>query len=1262
MSAHQACEPYRHAVQFTLALVISSTAGALAVDPTVSQRLALPPGGTNWVASAQARSSGGLLTTDLNAGLTPTDLVNTLLGGGVTVSNVSFTGSGVAAGTFTGGTGIIGFDSGIVLGSGNIASVAGPNILDNTTTDLQRPGDADLNGLIPSAATLDATVLEFDFECSQTQTLQFQFVFSSEEYNEFVNAAYNDAFGFFLNGSNIAIVPDSGGVPVAINNVNCGNPYAPPGGTHCNLFINNDLNDGGGSVNTEMDGLTTVFTASAVLNPGINHIKLAIADVTDQLYDSNVFLASQSFTCDIEACCLPTGDCLERAPSVCLSDGGTPLGPGSLCQAPQSCCLADGQCRVIDPQCCALQEGSVEELACRGDLNGNGVDDLCEGYCEGYWEGMPIDTPCVCYGDTFNLEVRDLHVHNGTLFLAGGFAGLSGSCPGVFCQGFEQHGPVATWDGDAWRAFGDSSCYSLLPVPYALETFQGELYIGGSWNGCATLASAAESGYEASADTVACSGINFCPEAGEQVEPTCLYGRIAKWNGTDWQTLGRCGLNDRVEDLIVFDDGGGEALFVGGRFTATRGTNIPLLHIAKWDGNDWTPVGQGLSRAVNAFTVFRDCSDGSVSLYVGLDSGVTHAYNPDGTFVDVRGVAKWDGQSWSAVGQLGTVRALAVYDDGNGPALYAGGSFTVPLLGGGGADFCSNIAKWNGSFWESLSGGAYAFDSLGIPSGFVDSLHVFDDGSGALPRLYVGGAFVMAGGNWNSFIDGIDVYNIASWDGNEWACVPGGADGQSGCMVLDNNVHSMLAYDDGTGLGLDLYVGGFFSPPTPGSRNIARVRACGGDPIEPTLGGITVDDEDCNANGIPDACEPDHDCNANQVPDECEGSGDGDFDCVRDLDDYNQLLACWSASGPNNRYPMGIGCIYFDVDHDLDVDLQDFAVFQNMFGTTPDYCIVPADPCDNGQFTQLTASATTDVGVMASVIPNSDWVNSLQLASQERYFYYSLPQQVVLAITEENPFSFRYWRVDGVPQDPPYGQVTVTMDQARTATAVFSPAHVARLETFYPGQFNDQADVTCQFLGGGSTASTQNMNNSIHGITGLRVYFDDIVSFATSATDAFDFAWTTGTGTSFAPVADPESAISVMSSVQNGVSVVTILLDDDYVKRRWLRVTLHADQVTTSFRALDGEMWGNPVALPSGDGWSGGDAVFYLGNISGDVDGDRKTTLTDVGLIRAAVNPFQEVPITEVYDVDRDGKVLLNDVGMARLDVNPFFTLPLIAP
>jgi hypothetical protein len=124
--------------------------------------------------------------------------------------------------------------------------------------------------------------------------ISFQYVFSSDEYNEYTNTAFNDVFGFFLNGANVALLPSSD-VAVSINNVNGGNPYGTSA-SNSKYYINNDLNDGGGSINTEMDGLTVVFSVDAHVVPGeTNHIKLAIADAGDWILDSNVFLKADSF-------------------------------------------------------------------------------------------------------------------------------------------------------------------------------------------------------------------------------------------------------------------------------------------------------------------------------------------------------------------------------------------------------------------------------------------------------------------------------------------------------------------------------------------------------------------------------------------------------------------------------------------------------------------------------------------------------------------------------------------------------------------------------------------------------------------------------------------------------------------------------------------------------------------------------------------------------------------------------------------------------
>ena len=60
--------------------------------------------------------------------------------------------------------------------------------------------------LIPGYSINDATVLEFDF-IPKNDVISFEYVFASDEYNEYVGSSYNDVFGFFGNGKNMASIP-----------------------------------------------------------------------------------------------------------------------------------------------------------------------------------------------------------------------------------------------------------------------------------------------------------------------------------------------------------------------------------------------------------------------------------------------------------------------------------------------------------------------------------------------------------------------------------------------------------------------------------------------------------------------------------------------------------------------------------------------------------------------------------------------------------------------------------------------------------------------------------------------------------------------------------------------------------------------------------------------------------------------------------------------------------------------------------------------
>lgn len=221
----------------------------------------------------------------------PATIVNSLIGGGMTVSNVTMNCPTVAYGTFSNGnTTNLGLTNGVLLTTGDATMAVGPNTLasqgfcNNTSSS-----DPQLVAIEP-AATYDLCVLEFDIvpECSQ---LTVRFVFGSEEYPEFVNAAFNDAFGFFISGpgpspactpnfynnTNVATLPNNT-TPVSIDNVNAGNNAA--------YYVDNT-----GGATIQYDGFTTVLTRTINLCPcQTYHWKFAIADAGDCIYDSGVFL------------------------------------------------------------------------------------------------------------------------------------------------------------------------------------------------------------------------------------------------------------------------------------------------------------------------------------------------------------------------------------------------------------------------------------------------------------------------------------------------------------------------------------------------------------------------------------------------------------------------------------------------------------------------------------------------------------------------------------------------------------------------------------------------------------------------------------------------------------------------------------------------------------------------------------------------------------------------------------------------------------
>ncbi|HLG34941.1 MAG TPA: T9SS type A sorting domain-containing protein [Bacteroidia bacterium] len=238
----------------------------------------------------------------------------------------------------------------------------------------------------------------------------------------------------------------------------------------------------------------------------------------------------------------------------------------------------------------------------------------------------------------------------------------------------------------------------------------------------------------------------------------CFAAIINNIIAQTWSTVGT-GINNygRVGAMCEYN---GE-LYVGGVFDSIGG--IPAISIARWNGAMWDSVPgiYSISRYLNlplSVEIF------DMKVYNGelIVAGTT--WENGNQF---RGIAKWNGTTWS---QLGTgmdnrIFSIEVY---NGE-LFATGHFEhaggIPTRG---------IARWNGIVWDSVGG-----PGLNLSPGFSGSALQTYNG-----ELYLAGGF--------GLINGLPVHSIARWNGVVWDSV--GTFGQYGSFesleVYNNKLYT----------------------------------------------------------------------------------------------------------------------------------------------------------------------------------------------------------------------------------------------------------------------------------------------------------------------------------------------------------------------------------------------------------------------------------------------------------------------------------------
>jgi hypothetical protein len=338
---------------------------------------------------------------------------------------------------------------------------------------------------------------------------------------------------------------------------------------------------------------------------------------------------------------------------------------------------------------------------------------------------------------------------DGTLYVAGNFGG-----------GFAQYGKGTWYSGGVSKVTG----YSGPPPPYVYDikfAKNGTMFIAGDFNriGSASIGGVAAFSGNAWVQVGQALGTAYALAFDSSGNLYASCGSVCKLTNNKWEWIGRTSTYEWVFALTV---DGQNNVWAGGYFDSLGG--VSLWNFAYWDGVNWNTPLPAMESPIRAFA-----ADSKGNLYAGGSftlaggKGVSH-------------VAKWDGSKWAALGtgvtldtapQYATVTSLAV--DQN-DMLYVGGRFTkaggIPV---------KNIARWNGTRWDSLYKGVND-----------DVYSLAYDGR---TTLYAAGAFDSAGD--------FSVTGMAQWITDDWYPVEVGQKGiyTPTCVTADTKGNVYAAGD-----------------------------------------------------------------------------------------------------------------------------------------------------------------------------------------------------------------------------------------------------------------------------------------------------------------------------------------------------------------------------------------------------------------------------------------------------------------------------------
>lgn len=318
---------------------------------------------------------------------------------------------------------------------------------------------------------------------------------------------------------------------------------------------------------------------------------------------------------------------------------------------------------------------------------------------------------------------------------------------------------LARWNGSEWQSFGNVTgqgfaYFGNFRITSLLASGK-ELYVGGNfhevsgvvatniarWDGTNWFALGTGIGGRGGQVTALAKRGSRIFAGGSFFEAGDIpANNIVRWDGKSWRPLGtgltgggrtyllEGAVRSGAVESLAFRRG---VLFVGGQFA--QAGHHHTTNLARWVGNRWLPMDQGIGTS--------SAASGVASLVVrGRDLYVTGLFERVNHFAATN-LARWNGRRWFQVGEAVNGNGALAFIGNN---LYLGGDFGVA-----GSASVGHVACWNGARWSALGEGL-GNTIMGIPSTIAASGQ----------NVFVAGYLHTAGTN--------AVRNVARWDGTNW--------------------------------------------------------------------------------------------------------------------------------------------------------------------------------------------------------------------------------------------------------------------------------------------------------------------------------------------------------------------------------------------------------------------------------------------------------------------------------------------------------------